>query len=255
VAQSLQWRVRQITAGCTTADDCSLNGKCEGGKCVCTPAWKGDSCEILNLKDGTPSSLGYHGVDGTINLSSWGGSAHRGKNGTYHLIASEIGHGVGMVLWGCASRIIHATSPDPLTQPFVKKKVLFESFSHEPRCAYFNSDGGLVCFFAHNPMFHLNKNCAGANGTTPAGRCGCSSMGKGDKQPIKGMPTVMSFVSNIDDDAAKWSEPQTIAVIDPGTDSNLCKQLSCHYQQHTKSGHKLITPSCVACGLTYDRKK
>jgi hypothetical protein len=135
--------------------------------------WKGDSCKILNLKNGSPSSLGYHGVDGTTNLSSWGGSVHRGKNGTYHLIASEIGDGVGVVLWNCASRIIHATSPDPLTQPFVKKKVVFENFAHEPRCA-FNPDCGLVCFFTHNPTFHLNKNCAGANGTTPTGSCACS---------------------------------------------------------------------------------
>jgi hypothetical protein len=220
---ALQWSVRQSEAGCTTAEDCSLNGKCTEGKCTCTPAWKGDSCEVLNLKSGTPSALGYHGVDGTTLLSSWGGSAHRGENGTYHLIASEIGSGVGMLLWNCASRIIHATSPDPLTQPFVKKRVLFETFSHEPRCT-FNPKGGLVCFFAHNPTLHLNKDCSGANGTTPTvGNCGCAQIQSTGDDVTKGLPTVMSFISNIDSDTAEWSTPQTISVINPNTDSNLCK--------------------------------
>ena len=102
-ACSLQWRVRESTLGCATAEDCSLNGKCDAGKCVCSSACRGASCEMLRLKDGTPSALGFHGAEHStkegagasmLSLSSWGGSVHRGKNGAYHLIASEIGHGV-----------------------------------------------------------------------------------------------------------------------------------------------------------------
>jgi hypothetical protein len=221
VPPAVQWRVRESAPDCANAEDCSLNGKCEGGRCICSGAWKGDSCEVLRLKDGSPSALGYHGVEkspeGDItSLSSWGGSAHRGKNGTYHLISSEIGHGVGMTLWNCASRIIHATSPDPLTQPFVKQRVLFESFAHEPRCA-FNPAGGLVCFFVHNPAFHLNDKCGGANGTTPpASGCMCAHVAHAG-----GMPTMMSYIADIDDDSAEWSSPQAISVLGDSCDSNI----------------------------------
>ena len=218
-AHALQWRVRESIPGCTTAEDCSLNGKCDAGTCVCREAWRGDSCEILNLKNDTSSSLGYHGSDASTGLlrSSWGGSAHRGRNGTYHLITSEIKAGVGMTLWQCASQIIHATSPDPRTLPFVKQSVLFESFSHEPRCAFNPSmEGELVCFFVHNPTFKLNDKCAGANGTTPAdGGCACSAPTSG------GMPTMMSYITDIDDDSAEWSSPQMITVLGNDVDSNM----------------------------------
>jgi hypothetical protein len=257
--QTPQLRVRDSITGCSSPQDCSLNGKCVNGVCDCNVAFKGDSCEILNLQNGSQSALGYHAVEhtekGQIKLSSWGGSAHRGANGVYHLIASEIGDGVGMTLWGCASRIIHATSPDPLHHPFVKKRVLFENFSHEPRCA-FNPQGGLVCYFAHNPIYHLNDKCAGANGTTPAsGGCDCAN------QVPYSMPTMMSYVSDIDDDSAEWSTPVHITAIGSGTDSNICEcrlqgradsaQSStqfqfCLFQRHTF----FRTDQCTLCTAT-----
>jgi hypothetical protein len=256
VARSLQWRVREGTPGCATAEDCSLNGKCEQGRCMCSSAWKGDSCEILRLMDGSPSALGYHGAEKSttkvaVSLSSWGGSVHRGKNGTYHLISSEIGHGVGMTLWNCASRIVHATSSDPLTQPFVKNRVLFGTFSHEPRCA-FNPSGGLVCFFAHNPSFHLNDKCNGANGTTPAsGGCGCAHALR------SGMPTMMSYTPDIDDDSAEWSSPQEIGVLGASPDSNMSPYIfpngSLHglYRDNSGTNIHVITASDWSNVTTY----
>jgi hypothetical protein len=36
-----------INAGCTTAEDCSLNGECSGGTCVCYAPWStGEGDEV-----------------------------------------------------------------------------------------------------------------------------------------------------------------------------------------------------------------
>jgi hypothetical protein len=77
-------------------------------------------------------------------------------------------------------------------------------------------EGELVCFFVHNPTFKLNDKCAGANGTTPAdGGCACSAPTSG------GMPTMMSYITDIDDDSAEWSSPQMITVLGNDVDSNM----------------------------------
>ena len=161
-----------LSATCSSRLDCSLNGACVSGACVCEAAWRGDHCHELSLRTDAPSTLGYHGAEGGVRMSSWGGSIHRGKSGQYHLIASEIAPGAGMMLWECASRIIHATSADPLTTPFVKQRVLWEQFSHEPRCA-FEPLGGLVCYFSHWPGRKLAGACNSSRGSTPASGCGC----------------------------------------------------------------------------------
>jgi hypothetical protein len=36
-------------AGCKTNKDCSLNGVCTSGACVCDAAWEGDKCQTLAL--------------------------------------------------------------------------------------------------------------------------------------------------------------------------------------------------------------
>ena len=120
---------------CRSDFDCSFNGRCdaESGGCRCAAAWTGAYCETLAVQPG-PRALGYQGRNVGGRLSSWGGAPLRADDGQYHLIASEmIGH-AGLLPWGCNSHVIHATSPDPLTQPFVKRRVLWGVFSHEPRC-------------------------------------------------------------------------------------------------------------------------
>ena len=120
---------------CRSDFDCSFNGRCdaESGGCRCAAAWTGAYCETLAVQPG-PRALGYQGRNVGGRLSSWGGAPLRADDGQYHLIASEmIGH-AGLQPWGCNSHVIHATSPDPLTQPFVKRRVLWGVFSHEPRC-------------------------------------------------------------------------------------------------------------------------
>lgn len=69
---------------------CSFNGRCgPGGTCECDAAWVGASCATLNL---LPSSkeLGYQGLAGGQNVTSWGGSVVFGADGKYHMYAAEI---------------------------------------------------------------------------------------------------------------------------------------------------------------------
>jgi hypothetical protein len=38
-----------LAAGCATDDDCSLNGVCTSGACVCDVAWGSTDCSALQL--------------------------------------------------------------------------------------------------------------------------------------------------------------------------------------------------------------
>ena len=74
-------RAAAWSAPCHTELDCSLNGVCTAGRCVCDKGWvsadhtgKGShagGCGLLDFKP-APSSVSFHGLDD--NKSSWGGS-------------------------------------------------------------------------------------------------------------------------------------------------------------------------------------
>ena len=158
---------------CRDDEDCSLNGKCTSGTCVCRPAWTGDRCEQLNLLPATRGA-GYRGINGGHNTSSWGGSVLKGTDGTYHMWAAEITQHCGIGAWLPNSHIIHATSPTA-GGSFTKKDTTWEVFAHEPEVVP-GPDGEYVMFFTFNPK--------GPNGTCNCCRPGhgpCDgSTGKGD---------------------------------------------------------------------------
>ena len=71
---------------CTTSFNCSLNGQCTAGACVCDPPWGGDSCQTL-IYATTPAS-GQNLWSGPFtdpNLNTWNGPIVTGADGTYHL--------------------------------------------------------------------------------------------------------------------------------------------------------------------------
>ena len=52
-------RKKILPAGpCVKAEDCSLNGECVSGRCVCTASWSGHNCERLALRP-LPAEYGY----------------------------------------------------------------------------------------------------------------------------------------------------------------------------------------------------
>jgi hypothetical protein len=194
--------------GCSGPEDCSYNGKCEtSGTCTCKPAWSGEYCERLAVIPGL-KSLGYQGVEGSSRLSSWGGAPLIGDDGLYHMITSEMVNHAGLLPWGCNSQVIHATSPDPLTKPFIKQRVLWEVFSHEPRCTRVPAGNKeFVCYFSHNPHYPSSP-CDGRNGSTLA-QCACDNSGR--------KPTYMSYTTDVN--SGNWTKP--VMVIDSDVDLNL----------------------------------
>eukprot|EP01079_Euglenida_sp_SAG-EU17-18_P008535 gene8535-7794_t len=153
-ARAIGWTFHDpSTSGCASDLGCSLNGRCIGSACVCSKAWRGEHCDTLDLADRPDPGLGYHGSDSGGRLASWGAAPLRDAGGLYHAIISEMAGGVGLKMWICASRVVHATSPDPLTVPFRRQRVLFGPFAHEPRCVALPTGGSaFVCFFAYNPI-------------------------------------------------------------------------------------------------------
>ena len=118
-----------VTVMTSNTASCNFNGKFQSNKCVCDAAWEGDACDILSLQ-ATDANLGYHGQVKRSNLTSWGGSVIQDDSGVSHMYASEITNHCGMNVWLSNSQVIHATSKDPLTEPFVKvtHECLFRAF-------------------------------------------------------------------------------------------------------------------------------
>ena len=59
---------------CKNNFDCSYNGKCSNGKCVCQPQWIGTYCQRLNLLRARrhAGKMDFDPKTGA-NISSWGG--------------------------------------------------------------------------------------------------------------------------------------------------------------------------------------
>ena len=76
---------------CTSAMDCSLNGRCTSHvnpttntSCVCRVGWVGKRCESLDLLPATKMS-GFRQRDGGANTSSWGAPVLADALGRYHM--------------------------------------------------------------------------------------------------------------------------------------------------------------------------
>lgn len=155
------------SSDCTSADDCSLNGICANGRCVCDPEWLGPRCEWLNLLP-THRDHGYQ----PVNSSSWGGSLVRDPaDGRIHMFAARITNNCGLTTWKTNSEIVHLTSESPLGpfQPEAPEPVV-PRFSHNP-VIHKNAEGRYLLYHIGCGSSPENcPNCARCvNGTTPKG--------------------------------------------------------------------------------------
>ena len=101
---------RRAAAGCRSAVDCSLNGRCApGGVCECLPQWHGAECGQLNLLPLPRSVSGRKDVNATTrkNISSWGGSVQLGADGVFHMWSAEMAGNCGIDSWLSNSVIAH----------------------------------------------------------------------------------------------------------------------------------------------------
>jgi len=77
---------------CDTAFNCSLNGACTSGACVCAGPWGGAACTTLTYAAATPAS-GKNLFTANATANSWNGPIIQGADGTYHLFDPIYEHG------------------------------------------------------------------------------------------------------------------------------------------------------------------
>ena len=122
---------------CTSDWNCSLNGQCLNGGCVCDVPWAGEQCGVLRVAPGLGSGVdgvplgAYHGAD---NLStSWGGSVlHAPEDGLYYMWVAAMANHCDLTSWEKNSEVHLAASPSPLG-PFYKLKTIVPPWAHNPQ--------------------------------------------------------------------------------------------------------------------------
>ena len=96
-----------VQGGCNADFDCSLNGVCTAGACICDSPWSGAACETL-LYAVTPAS-GKNLWTGDSNLNTWNGPIVRASDNTYHLYDPVYDHAS---LWNVIYTA-HGVASDP----------------------------------------------------------------------------------------------------------------------------------------------
>lgn len=146
-----------VVKGCTTEDDCSLNGVCSDGSCICDPGWRSADCGELDLYPATKwtgynhtnvnASDAYEG--GTKGNSSWGGQILQDREdpNKFHLITSQFAHGCGLSGWKPFSTIIRAESSAGPRGPYTWAQELFSSFYHNPTTFWSPADELYLLYF------------------------------------------------------------------------------------------------------------
>lgn len=123
---------------CSSDLDCSLNGVCTAGVCVCDPPWRharSEACSVMQVEDHPDDYVPAYGgprIDTSYhaqNLTSWGGNIIHGDDGKYHLWVSAMDGGNGLAGWGHISRIDHAVAEDPMSV-FVLADISLPKESH-----------------------------------------------------------------------------------------------------------------------------
>lgn len=197
---------------CDDDYECSLNGVCSEGRCRCDPAWKGGNCGVLNVVPGEKGA-GYWGE-----LTSWGGTALRADDGTYHMWAAEIASSCGMGAWLCNSQVTHLVAKDGPLGAYERREVVWPVFAHEPRTVRAPT-GEFVMYWTGGGDGGKPYNAISCtNG--PHKQCDCSRGGKcdGGRDWAVALPTLMSWTR---DPSGNWSEPVAIPQLSPTIDSNL----------------------------------
>lgn len=156
-------------SGCTTDDDCSLNGICSRSKsCVCDPGWRSADCSELDLHP-VERWTGYNHTNATgpdfykegAGNSSWGGHIIHDPEDKklFHLITSQMSHGCGLAGWRPFSTIIRAESRTGPRGPYTFAQELFGTFHHNPTTIYSPADKLFLLYFI------------GKDVETPVGTC------------------------------------------------------------------------------------
>ena len=152
--------VSQVGGGsCDTPSDCSLNGLCKAGSCVCFAPWStapGDALGCGRLDTLPGPKLGCYGQQ--PHVPSWGGNAIL-FGGEYHLFVSSMTEDCGLSDWPTNMQIDHAVSKNA-TGPYVKKDVALPAPATNPQ-AIVDANGTWWLFHIGDAHGASAKNCTG----------------------------------------------------------------------------------------------
>ena len=97
---------------CVDAFDCSLNGECTAGQCVCYAPWTAaPDCSALAFLP-SPVQRGFPAPG--HNETTWGGSIVKDPvGGKFHMFVAEMMNECPLSTWGQNSRCTHAVSDTP----------------------------------------------------------------------------------------------------------------------------------------------
>ena len=174
---------------CVTDEDCSLNGVCTSGACVCDPGWTtlpfglngamSPGCGYLDFDPSPITTCGpacaFHGGPGGVDMSttSWGGSVNRNPvDGKYWMFAAEMSHHCTLSQWTTNSQVVSAVSDTPMG-PYVRQEVTIPPWSHNPQ-AVVAPDGTWVIFtlgpgFGQKPQVDCDSPLAADHSPAPDG--------------------------------------------------------------------------------------
>lgn len=158
-----------LKAGCKDDAGCSLNGRCVRGSCVCSAAWGGDDCGVLQLLP-TPLNAGYAPARGG---SSWGGIAVRDPDNAsaWTLVASEFVNGCGLNDWSPNSRVVKAVSTtSSALGPYEFSAELLPPFHHNPQLL-FDEDTKTWVIFAIGRTCNNTFDCHGEHPAPKQSAC------------------------------------------------------------------------------------
>jgi len=141
---TLSLLVAAAAGTCTSADDCSLLGKCAKGSCVCGKGWTGSSCSRGDFAP-LDVSLGYHNAT----EASWGGRPIKDPvSGKWQLMATEIKRHCPLILFQYNSMVVRAESTtDDAGGPYVHKETVLPPFHHNPTFVGPTPDGYYLLFY------------------------------------------------------------------------------------------------------------
>ena len=179
-------------ASCTSQADCSLNGDCTSGTCVCDAPWAGSpACDVLAVRPTAINRTGYSNAS----AASWGGNALFSRDdGLWHLFVAQMMGGCGLEHYGTNSAIVRATSADP-AGPYKYAQTVVAPFAHNPTIRRLPNGEGFVIFFI------------GGNPTTPASCNASEAMADAAPGEIVSGSVHTVTASRI---AGPWSSPRPV---------------------------------------------
>ena len=104
-----------LLASCTTDLECSLNGVCSAGACVCDKPWRGPSCAEMGYATTPASGRDLYPVNRSHN--TWNGPIVGPVDGLYHIYDPLYGNYTGIKSLFRVQYIMHGVAPR-ITGPF-----------------------------------------------------------------------------------------------------------------------------------------